>query len=183
MSWRRGPASLVIPLVLVGGLSACSEEKPSVPQGPEAMCWNAFDRSDLLPLLGEGKKVQVEESIRSMEFVDADCKVRVDGLFRFAAAADRSKVDVGLLYDFPREKPDRIALGDEAVVWDKGAAVAFRCKRPSWTINVELTIHSWRPPSGSTTPRAANTELIRKFFAFAQKKLACDPAPTTGAGS
>ncbi|WP_150207822.1 hypothetical protein [Streptomyces venezuelae] len=169
-------------LILAAGVSACSDEGPSVPQGPERMCWNAFDRSDLLPLLGEGKKIQVEESVSPMA-IDADCNITVDGLFRFKAEADKSRVDVGLLYDFPREKPDRIALGDEAVVWDKGAAVAFRCERPSGTDNVELMIHSWKLPAGPKPPRAANIDLIRKYFAFAQKELQCAPSPTPAGGS
>ncbi|MFE2974420.1 hypothetical protein [Streptomyces sp. NPDC059258] len=178
---RRFTAVAALSLAFTAGLVGCSEkDKKTAPELPNQFCWNAFDRSEVQPILPTGK--QLTQDTEGFSFTDRDrsisCLIDVDGKNGFSAHARFEDVeDVIEWSSFNRLKPDSIHVGKKAIVWDTGAITYFPCKATansgaSTAKYLQLTIYV----SGAQVENQRKTlpGLLKQFTAFAQKELKCE---------
>ncbi|MGW8981648.1 hypothetical protein ACWGQ9_03195 [Streptomyces parvus] len=177
---RRFTAAVTLSLALTAGVAGCSEEdNKTAPELPNQFCWNAFDRSEVQPLLPTGD--HLTQDTEEFSFTDRNrsvsCLIDVDGTKGFGAHARLEDVeDVIEWSSFDRLKPDSVRIGKKAIVWNTGAITYFPCKAtanssPSTAKYLQLTIYV----SGARIENQRKTlpGLLKQFTAFAQKELKC----------
>ncbi|MBT2404644.1 MULTISPECIES: hypothetical protein [unclassified Streptomyces] len=174
------PLALAAALVAAVALTGCSEEKKAAaPQLPERNCFGIFTRDDLEPLMGKGEEVKESGPVDvklTAERRSATCNVDVDGEGRFLASATRQPLDQSFFWmrEMIKPPPDPLDLGDEAIVYDTGARVAFSCKGPKDMFHVELTVSGSIEQMKKGESRPLFAKLIKKFVDVAKQQTQCD---------
>ncbi|CAM5456745.1 hypothetical protein SAVIM338S_02891 [Streptomyces avidinii] len=180
MGIGRTPLLVTFVAVAVAALAGCSEEKePAAAKLPEHSCFGVFTRSELEPLMGEGKEVKdaspadvrLNAARRS-----ATCNVYVDGRSRILVTATRQPLGQNFFWppmDQNQPAPDPLALGDKGTVWNTGARVALTCKGAEDSFELELGISGSTEHMKPADRRPLFTALMTKYLEVAKQQTGC----------
>lgn len=174
----RAVAAVVAACALLAGCSD-KKEKATAPEAPAKVCWEAFDGTAVLPLLGRGKRVT--EDTRDMFALPADlktvtCRVGVDGATLLTGQVSRKPLGSDAFWQsFDPLHPVKLDFGRKGLVWDFGATLLYTCRTPTESFELELEISHNPTDLESAKVRALDTQLMKDFQEFTRNKLNCAP--------
>ncbi|MFE2475606.1 hypothetical protein [Streptomyces sp. NPDC059389] len=179
MHVNRTVRSLALAPLALAVLAGCTGgTEAAAPKLPERTCFGVFTRSDLEPLMGNGREVK-ESGPADMQLNGyrrtATCSVDVDGRGRFLASATRQPLEQSFFWNAQLIKPpaDTLPLGDKGIVYDTGARVLLVCKGSQDAFQVELSLSGSTDQVEKGGSRPLFTRLMTKFVEAGKQQTQC----------